>query len=46
MAQECCYTCENYDDRCQVSDRHDDVDPNTFSCELYEQDDEEMIYFD
>lgn len=38
MANECCYTCGNYRDAiCQTSDAHDDEDPNTFSCELYEE---------
>ena len=38
MAKKCCYTCDNYRDGCQTSDAHDDEDPNTFSCELYEED--------
>ena len=39
MAEKCCYTCDNYRDAiCQTSDQHDDEDPNTFSCDLYEPD--------
>lgn len=38
MAEKCCYTCDNYRNGiCQTSDRYDDEDPNTFSCELYEE---------
>ena len=46
MAVYCCYTCENYKDTlCEVSDNHDDEDPNTFKCELYEEDVEETDLF-
>ncbi len=37
----CCYTCANYQDAlCITSEAHDDEDPDTFSCELYEWDEE------
>ena len=46
MAEECCYTCENWQDAmCQISDQHDDENPNLFKCELYGQDEEEINYF-
>ena len=47
MAQECCYSCLNYEDAiCQISDQHDDEDPNTFKCELYDEDIEETRIFE
>ncbi len=42
MAQECCYSCLNFEDGlCSVSDRHDDENPNLFKCDLYDEDVEE-----
>lgn len=47
LALKCCYTCLSYEDAlCVVSDQHDDEDPNTFKCELYDEDEEETRMFD
>ncbi len=46
MAEKCCYTCLNYDAGiCQASDLHDDEDLNTFTCDLYDEDEEETRLF-
>ena len=47
MAVECCYTCLNYVDAlCTTRDDKDDEDPDTYKCELYDPDPEEIGFID